>query len=83
MIVGNPSPSGYDTRRASADKNVVLPLDHLRAAVAEGRVGALAPRVYSFMGYVADTDPFLDQSAPAVARRLVEDRADVVLLAPT
>ena len=28
---------GYDTRRASADKNVVLPLDHLRAAVREGR----------------------------------------------
>jgi len=74
---------GYDTRRASADKNVVLPLDHLRAAVTEHRIGSLTPRVYSFMGYVADTDPLVDQSAPAVARQLVEDKADLVLLTPT
>ncbi len=76
------SHGGYDTRRASADKNVVLPLDHLHAAVTEGRVGSLTPQVYSFMGYVADTDPLLEQTAPAVARQLIEDRADLVLLAP-
>ncbi len=73
---------GYDTRRASADKNVVLPLDHLRAAVIGGRIGELTPQVYSFMGYVADPDPLLEQSAPAVTRKLVEDRADLVLLVP-
>ncbi len=74
---------GYDTRRASQDKNVVLPLDHLRAAAAAGRIGGLAPTVYSFMGYIADTAPLLEDSAPAVAARLRDEGADLVLLAPT
>ena len=74
---------GYDTRRASADKNVVLPLDHLRAAVRDGRIGGLAPIIYWFMGYVADTAPLVEETAPAVAARLVADGADLVLLVPT
>ncbi|MBW3634284.1 MAG: glycine/betaine/sarcosine/D-proline family reductase selenoprotein B [Chloroflexi bacterium] len=77
------SHGGYDTRRASADKNVVLPLDHLRAFAQEGRIGSLAPNVYSFMGYVADTDRLLREEAPVVAERLIADGADLVLLAPT
>lgn len=75
--------TGYDTRRASADKNVVLPLDHLRALVEAGRIGELAPTVYSMMGYVADAEPLERETAPEIARRLVEDRVDLVLLAPT
>jgi D-proline reductase (dithiol) PrdB len=74
---------GYDTRRASADKNVVLPLDHLRAEASEGRIGGLTPTVYSFMGYIADTAPLLEETAPQVAARLVSDDADLVLLGPT
>ena len=74
---------GYDTRRARLDRNVVLPLDHLRAAAREGRIGGLAPTVYSFMGYIADTAPLIEHSAPAVASRLLADGADLVLLAPT
>ncbi len=74
---------GYDTRRAGADKNVVLPLDHLRAAAAAGRIGGLTPTVHSFMGYIADTAPLLGESAPAVAARLRDEGADLVLLAPT
>ena len=77
------SHAGYDTRRASADKNVVLPLDHLRAFRDEGHIGSLSPEVYSFMGYVADTDRLLREEAPAVAERLIADRVDLVLLAPT
>ncbi len=75
--------SGYDTRQASADKNVVLPLDHLRVLAAEGRIGGLAPTVFSFMGYVAEATPLIEESAPAAARQLITDRADLVLLAPT
>jgi hypothetical protein len=74
---------GYDTGRASADKNVVLPLDHLRAAARAGRIGGLSPTVYSFMGYIADTERLLHETAPAVAANLVSDGADLVLLAPT
>ena len=74
---------GYNTRVASVDKNVVLPLDHLRAAAADGRIGGLSPTVYSFMGYMAETEVLLEQSAPRVAASLVSDGADLVLLAPT
>ncbi|MGH2614158.1 MAG: glycine/sarcosine/betaine reductase selenoprotein B family protein [Thermomicrobiales bacterium] len=74
---------GYDTRRASADKNAVLPLDHLRDFADEGRIGTLSPQIYSFMGYAADTDRLLEQEAPEVAARLLADRVDLVLLAPT
>jgi D-proline reductase (dithiol) PrdB len=77
------SHSGYDTRRARADKNVVLPLDHLRALRDAGRVGSLSQNVYSFMGYIADTDRLLREEAPAVTERLCADRVDLVLLAPT
>jgi len=77
------SHSGYDTRRAAADKNVVLPLDHLRALQAAGQLGSLASDVYSFMGYVADTDRLVHHEAPTVAQRLVADHVDLVLLAPT
>ncbi len=75
--------SGYDTRRAREDKNVVLPLDHLRAAEAAGRVGSLSPTVYSCMGYVANVTPLMEETAPAIATRLAADGTDLVLLAPT
>lgn len=75
--------TGYDTRRAAQDKNVVLPLDHLREAERAGRIGELAPTIYSCMGYVAETDPLIDETAPAIAARLRDERVDLVLLAPT
>ena len=74
---------GYNTRRAKADMNVVLPLDHLHAAVRNGRIGSLAPNVYSFMGFVADTEPLLQETVPQLAESLRQDAADLVLLAPT
>ena len=39
--------------------------------------------VYSFMGYIADTDRLLQETAPAVAANLISDGANLVLLAPT
>jgi D-proline reductase (dithiol) PrdB len=77
------SHGGYDTKRASADKNVVLPLDHLRALAAEGQIGSLAPDVISFMGYIADTDRLLEREVRPVADRFLADDVDLVLLAPT
>lgn len=75
--------AGYDTKRASEDKNVVLPLDHLHELAQAGRIGAVGPNVYATMGYVADTDPFERETAPEIAQQLIEDQVDLVLLAPT
>jgi hypothetical protein len=35
------------------------------------------------MGYIADTDVLVEETAPMVAGRLASDGADLVLLAPT
>lgn len=74
---------GYDTGHANQDKNVVLPLDHLRAALDAGRIGSLAANVYSTMGFVADVEPLMRETATAIAERLRSDGVDLVLLAPT
>jgi D-proline reductase (dithiol) PrdB len=74
----------YDHAAADRDINVVLPLDRLRELVAEGQVGGIAPRVYSFMGHIDGRHlaTLIGQTAPAVAQRLREDRADAVFLTP-
>jgi len=72
---------GYDTRRALQDVNVVFPLDRLREAASAGRIGKLAPRNFSFMGFSPDVHA-LAQNARDVARRLLEDLVDLVLLVP-
>lgn len=74
---------GYDVPRARKDPDVVFPLALLRNLAAEGAIGELAPRAYSFMGYVPDAEPLLSDSGPQVARRLRADGVDLVLLVPT
>jgi D-proline reductase (dithiol) PrdB len=74
----------YDHRAADRDINVVLPLDRLRELRDEGRIGDVAPRVFSFMGHIDGRHlrRLIDETAPAVARRLCTDRADAVVLTP-
>lgn len=75
------SHAGYDTERAAADVNVVFPLDRLRELAARGRIGGVAPRQYSFMGYCLETD-LLRDNAREVAGRLTADQVDLALLVP-
>lgn len=74
---------GFDRTGIMADANVVYPVDRLREMVAEGRIGELAPTFYSFMGAQRDVTAIKNTMAPEVARRLLEDGVDVVLLTPT
>ena len=73
---------GYDVRRARADPDVVFPLALLRQLASERVIGELAPRAFSFMGYIPDTGPLLQESGPTVARELLADAVDLVLLVP-
>lgn len=73
---------GYNTRQAMEDPNVVIPIDHLRAARDSGRTGSISDNIYSFMGFVANTDPLVNDYAPEVARKLKADTVEVVLLTP-
>jgi D-proline reductase (dithiol) PrdB len=65
------------------DLNVALPLDRLRELVEDGVVGAVADTHYSTMGYQgADTTTLENQSAPEIARSLLAEGVDLLLLAP-
>ena len=63
------------------DRRSYLPLEHLEAEVAAGRVGALAPRFYC-----APTDYSIRRTtevdAPAIFDLCIEDEVDVALLIP-
>jgi len=74
----------YDHSAADRDINVVLPVDRLREAHTAERVGGVGPRMYSFMGHVngRHVKTLLEVTAPQVARQLVEDGADAVVMTP-
>ncbi|MGD9714608.1 MAG: glycine/sarcosine/betaine reductase selenoprotein B family protein, partial [Thermomicrobiales bacterium] len=74
--------SGYDTQTAIQDVQVVLPLDHLRVLVRSGRIGGMTPSIYSTMGYVADTGPFIRETSLEITRLVSAERPDLVLLVP-
>jgi D-proline reductase (dithiol) PrdB len=74
----------YDHRDADRDLNIVLPVSHLKAMRAAGRIGGQARRHVSFMGHIdgAHIQTLIHQTAPQVAGMLLEDRVDAVLLTP-
>ena len=56
----------------------------MRELLAEKRIGGIAPFVYGFMGHIdgPHLKTLMERTAPEVARRLKEDRAEAVLLTP-
>jgi len=72
---------GYDIRAAVTDPNVVFPLDRLREFAAEGVIGELAPRAYSFVGAAAQA-PLKRETAPGWAALLRGEGVDAVVLVP-
>jgi len=81
LLVGHVS-TNFDRVGISADLNVAYPVDRLEELAAEGRIAELGPRNYSFMGALGDLSTVLVDSGPAVARRLLDDGVQVVLLTP-
>lgn len=74
---------GFDRVPIYRDLNVVFPIDRLREMAARGEVGGLGPNFYSFMGAQRDPIRIQTETAPQVARRLMEEGVDVVLITPT
>lgn len=72
----------FDHTGIESDKNLALPIDRLRDLVREGRIGEVAPRHYSLMGSISAPARLVSVTAPEIARKLEEDRADGVLLTP-
>jgi D-proline reductase (dithiol) PrdB len=72
----------FDIRGIECDKNLALPLDRLNSLAADGVIGSVAPRHFSFMGSIAVPGRLIANTAPEAARKLVEDAVDAVLLTP-
>ena len=66
-----------------SDLDAVFPLQTLRGLVEDGVVGELSGRHFSFMGAIHDPTPLVENTAPEVAGKLVEDHVDIVLLTPS
>lgn len=74
----------YDHRDAERDPNIILPLAPLRKLVQQGTLGGLAEQHYAFMGHINGRHirTLVEKTAREVARKLKEDRIDLVLLTP-
>jgi hypothetical protein len=82
FILGHWSPN-FDRSAFAIDYNVVYPVDRLEEFVADGTIGAIAPRHYSFAGNQPDDVATVRlDSGPACAAALKADGVDVVLLTP-
>jgi D-proline reductase (dithiol) PrdB len=74
----------YDHSDADRDINIVFPLDRLREMVAEGTIGGLSEKHYSFMGHIdgPNISALVEDTGPRVAEAIVKDGVDIVLLTP-
>lgn len=72
----------YDRRYAEADLETMVPLHTLSELAAEGRIGSVADRFASFMGYLPHWERIEGELAPAAFRLVRSWDADAVLLSP-
>ncbi len=73
----------YDHTAVNADPQVLVPLRHLEALVAQGEIGELAPQVISFSGYMPDATRVVDELIPAILDVATAERATAALLVPS
>lgn len=72
----------FDHTGLAADANLAFPLDRFRELEAQGRIGQLNHRHFSFMGSIVGPHKLIEETAPQVARALREDQVDAVFLTP-
>ena len=72
----------YNHSDVLEDLDVAFPVPLLRKFETEGRVGRVADRHYSFMGFQLDPAELLERHLPKVIASLREDAVDAVVLTP-
>ena len=74
----------YDHRDADRDINIVFPVKRLSELEADGVIGRIAPRHFSFMGHTGGRhlETMVKKTAPEVAGLLKADEVDTVFLTP-
>lgn len=72
-----------NTADIEQDMNVALPVHRFQELARSGAIGGVASHHYSFMGYQEEgATAWRDQYGPEIAKRMVRDEVDAVLLAP-
>ncbi len=82
-LIQTQTSANFDRAAIQQDLNVTFPLDRFREMVAAGRIGSLATNHYSLMGALTRWERLIDETAPALARRLLDDGVQVVFITPT
>ncbi len=72
----------YDHAAINQDPQVLMPLRHLEALVAEGVIGELAPSMVSFMGYQPDATRVIDETIAATLQAAQAEGVHAALLVP-
>ena len=73
----------YNHGDADRDVNCIFPIERLRELAAECVIGEVAPHHYSgFMGRTYVRTAVVSEAAPALARKLLDDRVDAFVLVP-
>ncbi len=73
----------YDHSDADRDVNCLFPIDRLRELARDGEIGAVAARFWSgFMGRIYKRCKLMQESAPAFAAELSNDRVDILIAVP-
>jgi len=82
LLVESHRSYSFDHEAVRSDVNLAFPLDRFRELESRGVIGALNHRHFSFMGSIVGPHTLIEETAPQVARSLLEDRVDAVLLTP-
>ncbi len=72
----------YSHDGVEADRNLGLPLQRLHELVADGTIGATAPRHISLMGSITAPGRLVKRTLPDVGDILIEDQVDIALMVP-
>ncbi|MFP8878386.1 MAG: glycine/sarcosine/betaine reductase selenoprotein B family protein [Myxococcota bacterium] len=82
LRLGHFSPN-FDRGGFAADLNVVYPVDRLHELAERGTIASVAARHYAFAGNQNETVSGIRlDTGPEVAKRLLADGVDIVLLTP-
>jgi D-proline reductase (dithiol) PrdB len=72
----------FDHTGIAKDPNLALPLQRLNELLEQGLIGSINHRHASFMGSITAPGRMMRDTAPEIARGLLEDGVDRVLLVP-
>jgi D-proline reductase (dithiol) PrdB len=73
---------GYPTHDAELDPNCVFPLERLRELAADGTIGELSPRAFTWMGGIYSQRRVLDELVPELVSKVKEDDVDLFYIVP-